>query len=232
MLQIIFPFLAGAIEVYCIVVAFVSIWSSDWYSGEGGSYGISTGCHNDTATNTTNLQTFDVTDFCEFTWSDLANNTEKAIAGMLFAAGALGVVAFLLLLIMVLGRCCFQPKPFAGKLVKYICFFQWLGLAGALIAIAGLWGWGTPPGTDVGSMFYLVSAAALGAFINVIILEWTYKFITRRARNAKKKAGQPSPLERSKPPGYGTPEYRNNNTVLESTTNLDGDERTSSVNMV
>ncbi|KNC81275.1 hypothetical protein SARC_06386 [Sphaeroforma arctica JP610] len=209
MLQILFPFLAGAIEAYCIAVSFVSIWSQDWYTGDGGSYGIATGCQDGNATAQVG-DAFKLNSFCEFSWGDLEGTTQKITACFLFAGGVLGIVAFLLLLIMVFGHYCFEMKPFAGMMVKYICILQSIALAGALIAIAGFWRWGTPPDTNVGAMFYLVVSAAGGAFICAILLDWTYQFNKRRARIAHKKATEPSPLERSKPPGYG--QSRNGNT--------------------
>eukprot|EP01134_Creolimax_fragrantissima_P005869 CFRG5869T1 len=106
---------------------------------------------------------------------------------MLFASATLGVISLFFVIVMVLGRFCFKPSPFAGKFVAYVTFLQFLSLAGTLIALAGIWSWQTPPGTNVGPTFYLVSAGCLGAFIATILLNWTGKWERRRVNRKKAK---------------------------------------------
>jgi len=176
MCERIFPILALAIEVWCVVVTFTSIWSWDWYTGDGGSYGIATACYSDeprVPVQRRSRDSFMLTGFCDINWNDY-EFTQKVTVSLIFAASIFGIVVLSLMTFVIICRCWFKPTPGGHNIINYLCFFQFLSIACGLVALSGYYQWSTPPDTSVGPMFYLVGTACFGAMINMFLLSCSH----------------------------------------------------------
>jgi len=202
-LQVCIPILSILINMYCLVICLLSVFSPYWYTGEAGSYGIADDCFDKNVTDVYKM----TKEVCEFEWEDLIF-TKKVTVSFLFAASALGAIAFSFLSLMVLCRCCFRPRPCGHDMANYLSFFQFLCIGSALITLSGINGWVAPEGTSVGLMFILVGMAGVGALLNAFLLSCSKDIEQHKLDNSihskqiEKYAAQPAPYV---PSYYETP---------------------------
>ena len=70
-------------------------------------------------------------------WSYLSNSVEEAMAILCIIAGGLGVIALILVLMEVVFRICFKPKPIVPRLTTILAFIQFLALGALCVLMIG-----------------------------------------------------------------------------------------------
>eukprot|EP01134_Creolimax_fragrantissima_P007148 CFRG7148T1 len=189
--------LASILTIYSTFAAFFGVFSLTWWTGTR-DVGIASNCNSGSSVTVNGL---DVAYCTDFSLDALANDTERAMAGLLMVAIILGILALIVMVFNIIFACC--CINLAGPVTAGVIVLQGLCILATCITMGFYYSWEYPVGTDSLGAAYILNIVAVVASLSAASLTGVHHYRTRsyhddmKLKNSKhidKRAGTSTPL--------------------------------------